>query len=216
MKPVTFQIDGKEIQAPAGEKVLWAALDHGIYIPNLCALREREQPHASCRLCFVEVEGYARPVPSCTLTVEEGMQVTTRSSRVDRLVKTAFELLLSDHRLDCAHCPAHRRCELQRIARERGLKLKSRRFPYLAREGRVDETAGFFGFDNSRCVLCGRCVWVDRHIAKSGALGFSHRGLERRVGTFDNSPIGEYPCKRCSLCVEACPVGALYFKDKRR
>lgn len=216
MKKVTLFIDDKEIKAPGGTKLLWAALESGIYIPNLCAIKERETPHASCRLCFVEVEGYPRPVTSCTLPVAEGMRVQTRSPRVDRLVKTAFGLLLSDHRLGCAKCPARGRCELHRIARERGLKLKQKRFPYLGREAYVDESSGDIGLDSSRCVLCGKCVWVDRQVAKAGVLGFANRGLNRRVSTFDNSPLGEFPCTRCDLCVDACPVGALYHLPKEK
>ena len=214
MKRVTVFIDDKEIKAPEGEKLLWAALDNGIYIPNLCAIEEKDLPHASCRLCFVEVEGHPRPVTSCTLPVTEGMKVTTRSPRVDRLVKTAFELLISDHRLGCAKCPARGRCELHKIARERGLKLSRKRFPYLDREAHKDESTDVFGFDSSRCVLCGRCVWVDRHKAKAGVLGFSRRGMERRVATFDESQLANFDCTNCHLCVEACPVGAMYFLEK--
>lgn len=210
MKQVTIFVDSQEISAREGEKLLWVALDNGIYIPNLCALRERDTPHASCRLCFVEVEGYPRPVASCTLPVTEGMRVTTRSPRVDRLVKTAFDLLLSDHHLDCGKCPANGQCELQKIARERSLKLKQKRFPCLEKEACVDESTGVIGYDSSRCVLCGRCVWVDRHVARVGALGFSWRGLERRLATFEDTLLADSPCTRCGLCVDVCPVGALY------
>ncbi|GAI00026.1 unnamed protein product, partial [marine sediment metagenome] len=62
MKTVSLTIDGKKIRAGEGEKVLWAALDNGIYIPNLCALRDASESPAACRLCFVEVEGRKQPV----------------------------------------------------------------------------------------------------------------------------------------------------------
>ena len=51
MRTVTLMIDGKTVTVPEGTSVLWAALDNGIYIPNLCAIREKETPSASCRLC---------------------------------------------------------------------------------------------------------------------------------------------------------------------
>ena len=57
MSTVSLTIDGQKVKARAGTRVLWAALDNGIYIPNLCAIRERTEPHASCRLCWVEIEG---------------------------------------------------------------------------------------------------------------------------------------------------------------
>ena len=61
MKTVSLSIDGEKIKAREGDKLLWAALDNGIYIPNLCALREASEPAASCRLCFVEIEGRNDP-----------------------------------------------------------------------------------------------------------------------------------------------------------
>ena len=69
MKTVSLTIDGREISAPRGEKLLWAALGSGIYIPNLCALRNNPEPAAGCRLCFVEVAGKDEPVTACTEVV---------------------------------------------------------------------------------------------------------------------------------------------------
>lgn len=212
-KKVSITIDEQKISAVEGEKLLWTALDNHIYIPNLCAIREENRPSAGCRLCFVEVEGISKPVTACTQTVKEGMKVKTRSSAVDRLVKTAFELLLSDHQLDCASCPAKRSCELIKIAKERGLKLKQKRFKNLEREQAIDESTDLFTFDRNKCVLCGRCVWEDRQTAKAGAIGFSNRGLSRVVTTFQDKDLADSPCIECGACVNVCPVGALFFKD---
>ena len=209
---VTLTIDDQELKVPRGEKILWAALENQIYIPHLCSIKEISRPPASCRLCFVEIEGYQDPVTSCTREVSDGMVVYTRSSRVDRLVKTAFELLLSDHRLKCSECPKNRNCALQRIARERKLKLNHKSFPLLKREIYPDESPAGFTRDPGRCVLCGKCVWADREIAGVGALGFSGRGIERSVATFQNQPLAESSCTECGECVEICPTGALYFK----
>lgn len=209
---VTITVDGREIKAAEGEKLLWAALDNGIYIPNLCAIRERSRPTASCRLCFVEVEGRSEPVTACTQPVRDGLAVQTRSPRVDRLVRSAFELLLSDHRLKCGECPKNRACGLQKIAKERGLKLRLNRLKCLPKEVAVDESAACFSFDRGRCVLCGRCVWVDREVAKVGAIGFARRGMKRVVTTFEDVSLADSVCNECGLCVEVCPVGALYFK----
>lgn len=213
-KKVTITIDGTAITAAAGEKLLWVALDNGIYIPNLCAIREERRPPAGCRLCFVEVEGREEPVTACTLAVTDGLVVQTRSERVDRLVRSAFELLLSDHRLNCRQCPANKVCELQKIAKERGLKLRLHRLPFLQRETEIDESAAAFSFDRSRCVLCGRCIWVDREEAKIGAIGFARRGLQRVVTTFEDAKLADSICNECGLCVKACPTGALYFKKQ--
>lgn len=212
MKNINLTIDDRPITAREGDILLWVALENNIYIPNLCAIKEKERPSASCRLCFVEIEGYDRPVTSCTQRVKEGMVVRTRTPAVDRLVKTAFELLLSDHDLNCAKCPARKNCALMTIARERKLKMKLTRLKPLNRERVIDDSTSLFTFDRNRCVLCGRCVWADREEAGVGAIGFSNRGLERMVTTFRNIPLADSPCTECGLCVEACPVGAMTFK----
>lgn len=82
MKTIRLLIDGKEIECFEGETLLWVALGHGIYIPNLCALRERAEAYGACRLCFVEVQGEGLPVPSCTLKVKDGMVVNTKGARL--------------------------------------------------------------------------------------------------------------------------------------
>jgi len=212
MKEVWLVIDGRKISAPEGEKVLWAALDNGIYIPHLCAIREAEEPQASCRLCFVEVEGYPRPVTACTEPVREGMIVHTKGPQALRLARTSLELLLSSHPVDCAHCPANRSCELQRIAQYLKVKLTSKRFRRLPREFPVDTSSPLFIYDPNKCVLCGQCVWVCQKLG-TGVLGFAYRGFQRRVTTFGDEPLGSSACAECGECVRACPVGALSFKQ---
>jgi bidirectional [NiFe] hydrogenase diaphorase subunit len=213
MKTVSLTIDGKTIKAREGDKVLWAALDNGIYIPNLCALREVSEPDAACRLCFVEIEGRNGPVTACTEPVSEGMVVNTRGPQAKRLARAALELLLTSHPVDCAHCPSNRSCELQRIAAHLGVKLKSKRFRRLERELPVDDSSPVFTYDPNKCVLCGRCVWVCREGLGIGAIGFAQRGFQRVVTTFANDSIAESRCQGCGACVVVCPVGALMFKD---
>jgi len=215
MKTVSLTIDGRKIRAPEGENLLWVALDNGVYIPNLCALRDKPEPAASCRLCFVEVAGKKQPVTACTETVEQGMVVNTRGPGALRLARTATELLLSSLPVDCAHCPSHGFCELQKIAAHLGIKLKTKRFRKILRGLPVDYSSPLFIYDPNKCVLCGRCVWVCRERLGIGALGFARRGFERLVTTFGGEPIGESKCRDCADCVIACPTGALVFKDKQ-
>jgi NADH dehydrogenase/NADH:ubiquinone oxidoreductase subunit G len=212
-REVTLTIDGRQIKAALGERLLWAALDNGIYIPHLCDLREAERTVASCRLCFVEVDGLPNPVTSCTLPVSEGLTIKTRSPRIDRLVRTGFELILSNHRLHCAKCAKNKRCELQKIARERGLKLRLNRLHSLLQDAVIDESPAAFSYDPGKCVLCGRCIWADQEQAGVGAIGFIRRGMARKVATFEDGHLADSICTQCLACVKVCPVGAFYLKE---
>jgi formate dehydrogenase major subunit/NADH-quinone oxidoreductase subunit G len=216
MKTVSLTIDGKKVTAPEGEKVLWAALDNGIYIPNLCALRDAAEPTAACRLCFVEVEGYNKPVTACTEPIREGMVVNTKGPNALRLARTGFELIMASHPVDCANCASNGVCELQIIARHLSIKLKSKRFRKLLRELPIDSSSPELVYDPNKCVVCGRCVWICRERLGIGALGFAHRGFMRIMTTFGDRPIGETDCTVCAQCVLACPTGALTLKDQHR
>ncbi|TDA64528.1 MAG: ferredoxin [Clostridia bacterium] len=211
---VKITIDGREIEASPGDRLLWAALDSGIYIPHLCGIREENHPPASCRLCFVEIAGMPNPVTSCTQPVTAGMVVYTRSSQVDRLVRRGFQLLLSAYHLRCGECPKNHTCEIRRIAKERGLKLRVKDLRPLDRDLPVDASAGDFVYDPNRCVLCGQCAWACRHRAGVGILGFVRRGMERRIATFGEAPILASGCTRCGECVKACPAGGLTFQKE--
>lgn len=213
MNTVSLIIDGKKVIAHEGEKILWAALSNGIYIPNLCALHDAPEPSAACRLCFVEVADKKQPVAACTETVKQGMVINSKGPNALRLARTAFELLMASHPVDCAHCPSNGSCELQKIASHLKVKLKTRRFRKLLRELPVDSSNPVFIYDPNKCVLCGQCLWVCRERLGISVLGFAHRGFQRVVTTFADEPLGESRCLECGDCVHACPTGALTFKE---
>jgi len=191
---------------------LWVALANGIYVPNLCAIREKSEPSASCRLCFVEIGGKDNPVTACTTPVTEGMVVNTKGAKALRLARTALELLLASHPVDCAHCLKNGSCELQKLAKHFSVKLKTKRFWKILHKLPIDSSSPLFIYDPNKCVLCGRCVWVCQEKLRKGVIGFAHRGFRRIVTTFGDEPMGRACGQNCSECVAVCPVGALVFK----
>jgi bidirectional [NiFe] hydrogenase diaphorase subunit len=209
---VCLSINDQQIRAVDDQKILWAALDNGIYIPNLCAIRERSEPFGGCRLCFVEIEGKDDPVTACTAPVTEGMVVNTRGAKALRLARTALELLLASHPVDCAHCLKNGSCELQKIAKHLSVKLKTKRFRKILPQLPIDSSSPLFIYDPNKCVLCGKCVWVCQEKLGKGTIGCAHRGFRRIVTTFGDEPMGKSRCGDCSECVAICPVGALVFK----
>jgi formate dehydrogenase major subunit/NADH-quinone oxidoreductase subunit G len=211
MKTVTLAIDGQQVTAPEGQSVLWAALDSGVYIPNLCSLRGDAEPMAACRLCFVEIAGEGQPVAACTETVAEGMEVNTRGESALKLSRSGFRLLMASHPVDCGHCARNRTCELQKIARHLGTTLRPRHLRHLTRGLPVDNSHPGVVYDPNKCVLCGRCVRSCPQYA--GILGFAHRGFNRIVTTFGDRPLGESACDGCPACAGVCPTGALVARD---
>ena len=212
MKTVTLTIDGKKITAASGTKLLWAALENGIYIPNLCAIRDKPEPEAACRLCWVEIEGEKVPVAACTVAVTEGMAVNTKGEKSLALTRVGFDLLMASHTLDCAHCNANGKCELQKTAKVLKCSLKPKRLRLLLHDLPVDDSNPLFTLDPNKCVLCGRCVWECKKHKGKAILGFAHRGFERRLTTFGDEPIGKDRCLDCAECVRVCPTGALALK----
>jgi formate dehydrogenase major subunit/NADH-quinone oxidoreductase subunit G len=214
MQTIHLSIDGKKIKGSGGERILWVALAHHIYIPNLCALKEMKEPQGACRLCFVEIEGMDLPVTACTTKIKEGMVVNTRGTKALRLARTAFELILSNHPVECAQCLKSGSCELQKIAGHLGVRLNSKRFKKFLRDLPVDDASPVFRFDSNKCVLCAKCVWLCREKLQMGAIGFAYRGFEKRVSTFGDEPVGLSECRERAELAEICPVGAFAARNQ--
>jgi len=207
-------IDGQEITMNLGEKILWAALGSGVYIPHLCAIKEADLPFGGCRLCFVEVEvdGKREMVASCSEPIKAGMKIYTDTEKITRLRKMAFELIMSDHHIDCKNCAKRKECELIKIASFLKMKLQPKRLRSIARDFPIDDSHPLFTYDPRKCVKCGKCVWMCTQLERS-FLDFENRGFEMIPATFDHIPLSSTGCDSCLECVRVCPTGALYLKE---
>ena len=209
---VKLRVDNQEIEIERGRSLLQACLDNEIYIPNLCHLEGMKAPVASCRLCFVQINGEDDPVTACTVNVEDGMVVQTDTPAVRRLQQTAFRFLLSVHRVDCRNCPANKRCELQRVAKLLKVPLKPDGLPQHLKEHEVDPTHPLFDLHPNRCVLCGKCIHVCRENNGHAFLTFAQRGFNTAVRFYGESNLSNLPCTKCTACIDICPVGAITLK----
>ena len=209
---IKITVDNQGIQVKEGANLLKACLEHEIYIPNLCYMDMLEHPPASCRLCFVEIEGRAQPVPSCQVEVVENMVVKTDTPAVRQLQQTALELLLSVHHVDCGHCPANKKCELQKIARFLKVGLKPKRLKTFLKDQETMGDHPFLNHHPNRCVLCGKCIQVCRKTHGVPFMDFADRGFATIISFYGPQRPDAVLCEQCLACVEICPVGAITLK----
>lgn len=209
MSMITFKLNGIEMQAEAGTTILEAAKTAGVRIPTLCYLKEYTKGSA-CRMCLVEVKGVKNPVTACNTKLTDGMEIETETERVQTYRRQNLELIASNHRMDCTFCSRFPYCELNELMREYGLDDRTYRY---CREKEYDESAKHLVRDNSKCILCGRCVAA---CDKQGiyAIGLTDRGIETRVTPgASRLALAETGCIGCGQCIAVCPVGALKEKD---
>ncbi len=205
---INLKIDGKEIKAHPSATVLEAALQAGIYIPNLC-YHPDIPPAGACRLCIVSIKGGRGVVTSCTVKVREGMEVTTNNDEIRKMRENILWLTLSELPEDIDETS-----QLYKVARWTGIKNILENYSRKPKNIPVKTEDPLFIRDMNRCILCGRCVRMCRDIRKTGVLGFSGRGIDTTVETAYGMPLADSACKFCEACVEVCPSGAL--EDKRK
>ncbi len=210
---ITLQIDGKEVKTTKGATVLRAAQEAGIYVPTLCADEDLE-PYGGCRLCVVEIDGVRGQPTSCTTPAANGMVVRTQTPAVEKIRKTAVELMLSDHPMDCLICVKNQRCDLQKVAAYVG--IDQYRFKHTTRAVQIDSSSRFFERNLNKCILCAKCARVCGEVRGVGAVDVAFRGFSSVMAAFGNRPIFYSNCISCGACVSKCPVGALYLKDDMR
>ena len=235
MANVNLTINGKALSVPAGTTILEAAGANGIHIPTLCFLKELD-PHASCRMCVVEVEGTRTFQHACAAKVREGMVVHTDTEAVRASRKLTLQLLLSNHAVDCHHClrigsskcddldPKFCEwcffcdcvkdgfCELQALARE----YKVDKLPFEQKHNTLPEDKSSVIVRNpNKCIKCKRCVDVCGKVQTVHNLAASGRGCEVTIGPAFGKPMAQSACIGCGRCVQVCPTGAIYAAEHK-
>jgi NADH-quinone oxidoreductase subunit G len=229
---VTINVDGRDLQVPAGLNLIDALARHGLEVPAYC-YHPKLTVAGNCRMCLVEtgmpmkdrqtnqilVEPDGRmkigwgpkPAVACTTNCAAGLHVRTNTPVVKDCREGVMEFLLVNHPLDCPICDQAGECKLQEFATDYG-----RGYSRFVEEKNVKPKRTRLGprvtLDDERCILCSRCVRFCSEIAKDNVLGFIDRGS---YSTLTCYPGRELDNNYSLNTVDICPVGALTSTDFR-
>jgi NADH-quinone oxidoreductase subunit G len=229
---VTINLDGKEVEVPAGINLVEAAGIHGTEVPHYC-YHPKLSVAGNCRMCLVEMgtpmrdraTGAAvldengvqkigwvpKPVIGCGTNVSPGMHVKTKSSMVTDSREGIMEFLLVNHPLDCPICDQAGECRLQEFATDYGRGYSR----YVERKNvkpKRTKLGPRVTLDDERCILCSRCIRFCQEVVDDDVLGFVDRGSFSTLTCFPGKELSN----NYSLnTVDLCPVGALTSTDFR-
>ncbi len=203
------EIDGIEVEVEHGSTIIEAAEKIGVPIPRFC-YHKKLSVAANCRMCLVQVEKFAKPLPACATPVSDGMKIFTRSKSAIEAQKSVMEFLLINHPLDCPICDQGGECELQDIAVGYG-SCGSR----YAEEKRVvvNKNIGpLISTDMTRCIQCTRCVRFLKEVGGMMELGMVNRSEHAEITTYVGKSVDS---ELSGNIIDLCPVGALTSKPFR-
>lgn len=229
---ITINLDGKEVEVPAGMNLVDAVALHGKEIPHYC-YHPQLSVAGNCRMCLIEMgtpmrdraSGEAileedgspkigwvpKPVIGCGTNATPGMHVKTDSETVKGCREGIMEFLLVNHPLDCPICDQAGECRLQEFATDygRGYSRYTERKNVKPKRTRLGPRVTL---DDERCILCSRCIRFSQEVANDDVLGFVDRGSFSTLTCFP----GKELANNYSLnTVDICPVGALTSSDFR-
>lgn len=205
-KKITFELDGKTVEADAGETIWQVAQREGTTIPHLCwHPAPGYRADGNCRACMVEVEGERVLAASCQRQPADGMKVKTASERAKKSREMVFELLVADQPAKAdSHDPASK---FWNWVDAMGVSTTSR-LPKAERPA-ADNTHSAIAVNLDACINCGLCVRACREIQMNDVIGMAYRGSDAKVVFDFDKGMGDSTCVACGECVQVCPTGAL-------
>ncbi len=224
-------VDGVTLDLPAGTSVIDAVFAAGSDVPYFCS-QPYMSPIGACRMCLARIgaprkdrdggwildEETGEPktfwfpnlMATCTTSVMEGMQVDTRSEKVDAAQAAMVEFTLINHPLDCPTCDKGGACELQDRAYEYGTGVS--RFVFDKRhQEKHAALSDLITLDRERCIHCKRCVRYFEEVPGDEVLDFIERGGHTYIGTAEDG----LPSNFTGNITDICPVGALLDSTSR-
>jgi NADH-quinone oxidoreductase subunit G len=204
-----IEIDGVQMEVQDSCTIMDVANQIGTYIPHFC-YHKKLSIAANCRMCLVEVEKLAKPVPACATPVTEGMKIFTRSKKATEAQHGVMEFLLINHPLDCPICDQGGECPLQDLAVGYGGDFS--RYQESKRVVSNKDLGALIATEMTRCIHCTRCVRFGQEVAGVMELGLVGRGEHVEIMPFVERTVDS---ELSGNMIDICPVGALTSKPFR-
>ena len=202
---IQILINNKKIETESGKTILEIAKENNIYIPTLCYHSDLT-PHASCRLCLVNIKGINNPQTSCSTIAENGMEIETENPEIAKLRKTNLELLFAQHKEECSDCVLLYNCQFLKLAKE--LDADIEKFSDRKKDFPIIEFGPSIVFDSSKCIDCRNCV----EACANQTINYLEVG--KRESFYQITPSTTRSCIYCGQCITHCPVGAFEAKSE--
>jgi len=204
-------IDHREVQVPAGTKVIQAAERLGIMIPRFC-YHEALGSLGACRMCAVSFkEGPVKGLEmSCMVEAEDGMVVSTVDPEAVAFRKWIIECFMLNHPHDCPVCDEGGHCLLQDETVSGGHGV--RRYQGKKRTYMDQDLGPFVQHEMNRCIHCWRCRRFYQDFAGYRDLGAMQIANQTYFGRFQSGPL-ESPFS--GNLIDICPTGVYTDKPAR-
>lgn len=204
----TITINDIPVKVKNGTTILKACKSIGINLPTLCFIEEINEI-GFCRICVVEVEGEQDLISACNTEITNGMVIKTDSKLVLDSRANTLKLLASKHKFNCWTCPKDGMCEFYDLLKTYDVVFEE----FGPGIGRSSDTIPGTGIsmDQSKCILCKRCVAVCQEVVTANVLKFrDDDGMNPFVSPTVGLSFDETGCIFCGQCVKVCPTGTLY------
>ena len=199
-------VNGNPVELPEGGAILDALRAAAVEVPTLCH-DPRLKPAGACRLCVVDVKGWARPVTACNTPLQDGMEILTHTPEIEQSRLTLLRLLAREYPSQAVqHFPDK---EFHRYLRTYQLESEVRG---SYKDELRDDSHPYIHVDMSQCIYCYRCVRICDEVQGQFVWRVWNRGAQTRILPDSGNTLLESSCVACGACVDACPSGALEDK----
>ncbi len=213
MPNISVTINGVTTSVREGVTILEACETAGVEIPTLCYHPDLSLA-GNCRMCLVEVEGWRNLAIACVTPVVPNMVIHTHSEKVRKARRTVLKLLLASHNVNCPECERNKNCELQELAEKHN--ITSNEYQTSPKPDSFEEFSPGVMRDNSRCIMCTRCVRTCEELQSVAVIKPVDRSSGIRIASFLDRGLTDVPCTQCGQCINRCPTGALFETSEVR